>query len=240
MNEASSDARKRAAWAISQALPIFPRNGTCSNAVFRVADGEGLGVGVDPRLRSLVGDDSRGTNGRDRRNIDDGARLLFAHGWKDSLAGEDDTLQVDSENVIPTRLFDVCRAGVGAADADIIMQNVDTSIGFEAVLHQSGAGRIAGGVCFDGHRRTPFAFDHVDGFLCGVETSVDGHDLRAFTGEEDRGGSTIPDRVTRCLSGPHHDRHFVLETKTHDFGNPWAPSSSWTPSVLSAIETRLY
>ena len=58
------------------------------------------------------------------------------------------------------------------------------------------------------------------------ESTIDDENGCALACEENRGGTTVANRVAGGLSAAHDDRHFVLEARAHVEGNPSTPSSS--------------
>ncbi len=219
-----------------------------ADAVLRVADRERLRVGVDPGLRGLVRHDRRRADGGDRRHVRDRARALGSHHGQRGLAGHDHALEIHGHDLVPDRLVDRSRSRVRPADADVVVEHVEPPEGVDRLLDEGDRVGLARRVGFDGEGRPAFLLDHRQRVLRGGQVAIDDHDLGAFAGEEDRRRSSVSDRVARGLPRTDDDRDLVLESTAHSGeisgeipGEIVAPSSSsWTPSVLRAIETRLY
>ena len=96
---------------------------------------------------------------------------------------------------------------------------------------------FAGDVGFEARGAAALLLDHRLSLLRGVETVIHAQHAGAFARHQERRGTPVPDRVPRRLAGADHGRDLAFEPH---FGNPSIPSSSCTPSVLSAIDTRLY
>jgi hypothetical protein len=140
MKLASSEARKRAALATSQPVPIFLRSGTLesrsastsarvdghrrvhqsrqdhvgADAVLRILVGELLGEGHHGRLGRLVGHIGIGGDHGHRRDVYDHAALLLAHDREHILGGEDAALEVDRGAAVEGFLGDVQQLGIAA------------------------------------------------------------------------------------------------------------------------------
>ena len=82
-------------------------------------------------------------------------------------------------------------------------------------------------------------------FLSPRKVAVDAHDLCPFARENERNGAAVTDRFARLLPCPDDDGAFARKPSGHDqnplsAGSSVCPSSSWTPKLLSIIETCVY
>ena len=156
------------------------------------------------------------------------------------LARQDHALQVHLENAVPGFLLHVRRAGVPPADADVVVEDVDAAVGVDRRSNQGLAVGLAGGGGAEGAGAATLLSDHLHRLLGGVESDVRRHHLGSLAGEEQGRRAAIPDGVAGCLAGTDHDGDLAFEASAHGCGKRAAPDSSCTPSVLSAIETRVY
>src|SRR4030095_7227202 len=126
---------------------------------------------------------------------------------------------------------------ISHSDADVVVQDVNPAIGVERRPRERAAIRRPRDIGFINEAGAAFGFDHRLRFARRFRITVDENYAGAFARKENGGGGTIADSVSGRLSRAGDDSHFVLQS--HD-SNPTTPSSSRTPSVLSAIDTRLY
>src|SRR5262249_40083329 len=131
----------------------------------------------------------------------------------------------------PDRLF------IADADADVVVQDVDPAVSVERRPRERATIRRPRDVGLANEAGAAFGFDHRLCFARRFRIAIHEDHASAFARKENGGGAAITDGVARRLSRAGDDGDFAL--KSHD-SNPPMPSSSCTPSVLSAIDTRLY
>ena len=132
------------------------------------------------------------------------------------------------------------RARVVAADADVVVQHVETSEGLDAVGYETLAIGFEGGIGLARDRLAAFRPDLLDGLLGRFEPPVHRHHPSALPREEQGGGAPIADGVAGGLTGTHDEGDLALEPAAHRSGRPAVPASSCTPSVFNAIDTMWY
>src|SRR5712692_8992217 len=94
---------------------------------------------IHSSLRRLVGEQADRADGGDRGDVDDDAASLLAHHWQDVLAGEKYALEIHGENAVPGFLGEVQRTAIARADADVVVEDVDSSVGAAAGFGEPAA-----------------------------------------------------------------------------------------------------
>src|SRR5262249_29445733 len=213
-------------------------DGVHADAVFRIAYGQRLSHRVNPGLGNLVGREARGrADGGDRRYIDNASLLPLTHHPQHLPAGEKHSLEIRVQDPIPRLFAETDQFPIAGAYADVVMQDVDSAIGVERRTRERAAIFRPRDVGFANEALAAFGFDHRLRFARRFPIPINQNHAGAFARKEYGRGAAIADSVPRRLSRAHNYGDFVL--KSHDL-NPAIPSSSLTPSVLSAIDTRLY
>ena len=111
------------------------------------------------------------------------------------LDGEEHRLHVDLHDAAPV-LFALVDHGAAAADADVVVEEVETAEAIDRRLHHRRAVARLRDV---GLEREPLAAglrDHLHRALREAAVAIDDDDLRPGLREEDRGGAAVADAVT--------------------------------------------
>ena len=92
--------------------------------------------------------------------------------------------------------------------------NIDPAVFLDDPVHEVLHGHLVRHVGFNGCRLASFILDHPHRFLRRFQVAVDGHDLGAFAGVQDRRGAAVAHGRgwPRALAGAENEGDFVLET----------------------------
>ena len=148
-------------------------------------------------------------------------------------------------------LIQMHRSGVAVADADVVVQDVDALVGRHRRLGEGVAVGLGGDVGFEGLAVSALVADGYCRLLGRRQLTIDQHDLGPLASEENGRGAAVADRVAGSLAGSDDDGDLALEPHEPSSApslpppsvpspKPGIPSSSCTPSVFKAIDTRLY
>src|SRR5262249_1188357 len=151
--------------------------------------------------------------------------------------GEEHSLEIRVQDPIPRLFAETGQFRVAGAYTHVVMQDVDSAIGVERRPREGATVLRPRDVGFANQTLAAFGFDHRLRLARRLPIPIDKNHASAFARKENGRGAAVADSVPRRLSRAHHYGDFIL--KSHD-SNPATPSSSLTPSVLSAIDTRLY
>jgi len=131
--------------------------------------------------------------------------------------------------------------GVAAADAHIVVQDVEAAVALHTGADHRLAVGLAGGVRLEGHGLAALLLDHRHRVPGRRQVAIDRHHPGPFAREQHRRRTAVPDRVAGRLPGADHYRHLALEPAAHVLGSLGrSPDSSCMPRLLSAMDTRLY
>src|SRR5215471_17215334 len=100
--------------------------------------------------------------------------------------------------------------GAAAADAHVVVEEVEATVAIEGGADHARAVLVAREVGAESHRLTPFVLDHAHRLLGEIDGLVHHDDLGPCPGEQDGGGAAVADARAR---GPasRHDGDLALE-----------------------------
>ena len=193
-------------WTIRRARRSGSDNSSSSSGVWIGPGTQGVGSDALPRVldRDLachrehaplargIGDlRGGGAHDRDeRRDVDDGAPTRREHRGDAGLAAEPHALQVDLHHAFPRRFGRVERAAVvRGKDAGVVVEDVQATEGVHRGLHHRRAVVGPGHVRADERGLAPGRADRRDDVLSFGLAHVTDDDVRAFGGEQFRGGA---------------------------------------------------
>ena len=189
-----------------------------ADVVLAVVDRHRLGEPDHRGLRDGVGREAARPQRRDRRDVDDRAALGGLDHRRDRVLGEQEhRLDVDLHDaaVFVGLLVDHAAA---AADADIVVEEVEPAPVIDRGIDQPLAVGFLGGVAGLGDGGAALGLDHLDGALGQLQVEVRHHDLGAGARQQDRGGAAVADAVA-VGAAARHDRHLARQAESRPHGS---------------------
>src|SRR5262245_50782887 len=185
---------------------------------YRIHENPGFGVVQRRRARQLYDTTLGCTVGRRslqanqpccRCRVDDGTATLLEHLGDLVLHAEPDTLEVDSDRVIPVCLGAVSRWSVRPRNTGVVMRVIQSAVGLDDLLNQRfNLGRLRD---IGPHKKSISTglFDYPYGLLTALDKDVGNDSFRPFSGK----------RQCACppysRSGARHQSHFAFELLGH-------------------------
>ena len=112
------------------------------------------------------------------------------------LGREEHRLDVDLHHATPV-LFALVDDGATAADADVVVEEIETAESIDGRLDHRGALAPLGDIGLEGHALAARLGDHLDRALGKAAVAIDDDDLGPGLREQDGGRATVADAVTR-------------------------------------------
>ena len=126
------------------------------------------------------------------------APALLHHDRQDVLAGQAHALDVDGHDPVPAFLADLDRAS-HLDDADVVVQDVNAAVGFDAGADHADDRFIAGDVRLQGKTVAALRADDGAGFLGGRHAAIHRDDAGPLSRISDRRGLAVaPTRPRRA------------------------------------------
>src|SRR5207247_6091835 len=130
------------------------------NAFRAVVECHGAGQDDDGALGGGVGGEAARAERRNRRHVDDGAAARAPQGGDGVLGGQKHAVDVDGHQPAPV-LFALVDDGAAAADADVVVEEVEAAEAVEGGLDHGGAVGGLGDVGLEGEGLAAAGLDHL-------------------------------------------------------------------------------
>jgi hypothetical protein len=100
----------------------------------------------------------------------------------------------------------------GDADADVIVQDIDTTPAPHCLCHRRGKHCFARDVGFECHALETLGCHHGGGFGGGIEAAIDGENVCALASKPQYRRSTVADAFAGALPSANNDSNLVFKT----------------------------
>src|SRR5579871_5452429 len=109
------------------------------NIVLGVFGGNLVGKRIHAGLGGFVRNHAGRTDSGNGGNIDNRSTAALSHGGKNAAAGEEHSFQIHGHDAVPRFFGEIQDVVIPGPNADIVVENVDSPVGFQSGIHELSA-----------------------------------------------------------------------------------------------------